>query len=555
METTTNNTHENEFTGSATYCPEDNKLRLYIGRVPRPEFEKLRAEGWKTLHKQREAGGGDFVATWTPERHATALSYAGIIEDEDMGPAERAADRAERFGEYREKRLGEATVRADRFLSQSMAHGFQSEDRAERAAARHDRIADRACDAWSKAEYWQRRTTGVISHALHVSSPSVRMGRIKDLEADIRRIEISRSEYNERRELWVACSQLTDEAKRNAIAHKLAYVDSGGSIYTHPRTGKKSYLFDHVDPERCADPLNGADLCALWLSLHGPLREEGPWLTHYRLRLAYENQMLEAQGGRAGVVEMVPGGWLRGGRRLSAEERQIVKVNKSPASGRVVSVLVRDNRPSFRNHYGNPFPDGVARVLSHTVEVERMPPDAYRAPTAEELAAFEAGRKAAKAAAPKKDPCPLINPTDKDAERLVALWNERRRADFDQRHGSNAKYYKFELCEIRRMPQAFYSANSKGSYAKAETRELCSLARLAERNQFYDYSGQAERAAARGPKLCSIRTTGFDPVHVVILTDKPQKDLPAAVWAPYVAPVAPVVDAPFVEAVEEAAAA
>lgn len=78
---------DNEPTGRATYSPEDNKLRLYIGRVPRPEYEKLKAEGWRALYKQREAGGGDFAATWTPSRRDTALEYAGVIEDEDMGPA------------------------------------------------------------------------------------------------------------------------------------------------------------------------------------------------------------------------------------------------------------------------------------------------------------------------------------------------------------------------------------------------------------------------------------------------------------------------------------
>src|SRR5690349_2492221 len=161
-----------EPTGRATYCPEDNKLRLYVGRVPRDEYLKLRSEGWTALHKQREAGGGDFVATWTPDRRDTALDYAGIIEDEDMGPAERAADRAERFAGYREKRTDEAVTRADRFDAGPSVHGFQSQARAERAAMRHDRVAARACDAWSKAEYWQRRTAGVISHALHVCSPS-----------------------------------------------------------------------------------------------------------------------------------------------------------------------------------------------------------------------------------------------------------------------------------------------------------------------------------------------------------------------------------------------
>ncbi len=31
-----------ESTGTATYCPEDDKLRLYVGRVPREEYDFLR---------------------------------------------------------------------------------------------------------------------------------------------------------------------------------------------------------------------------------------------------------------------------------------------------------------------------------------------------------------------------------------------------------------------------------------------------------------------------------------------------------------------------------
>jgi hypothetical protein len=141
-----------EFSGTATYCPEDNKLRLYVGRVPREEYLKLKAEGWQALHKQRETGGGDFAAVWTPSRKKTALQYAGVILDEDMGPAERAADRAERFSGYRDRRAAEATAHADRYDAGPAAHGYQSQDLAERAAARHDRIADRAGDAWETAE-------------------------------------------------------------------------------------------------------------------------------------------------------------------------------------------------------------------------------------------------------------------------------------------------------------------------------------------------------------------------------------------------------------------
>ena len=86
-----------------TYCPEDNKLRLYVGRVPRDEYETLRKAGFSSTPKQE----CDFVATWTPQREDLAREYLDEdddIGDEDYSPEERAADRAERFGGYREKR-------------------------------------------------------------------------------------------------------------------------------------------------------------------------------------------------------------------------------------------------------------------------------------------------------------------------------------------------------------------------------------------------------------------------------------------------------------------
>lgn len=443
-------------TGAATYSPEDNKLRLYVGRVSREEFLKLKADGWICTPKQRENGGCDFVATWTPSRRDTALAYGdGVIEDEDQPMAERAADRAERFGGYRDKRTDEATDHADRYDAGAQAHGYQNAHRAERAAARHDRIADRSCDAWSKAEYWQQRTAGVISNALYKSRPDVRMGRIKVLEAKLRR-----------------------------------YAVSGGE-----------------------------------------------WEKHLTLRLAYENQMLEAQGGRAAHVEMVPGGWIIGGRRMGTGERQIVKVNKSPATGRVVSVLVRDNEPSSVNHYGNPYPDGMTKILSHTIETERLPVDAYRPPTVEELEAFHAAKKAAKAAAPKVATVPLINPTDADAERLQAIWNERAKSKHDaadvKRYGK--VYVEFKPATVTRIRQETYSAASKGSYARAETRGVRKCAHLAPPESNMYNSEQAKLDKEQGPAVCNIRITRGSyswpyPQSVIILTDKKQSPLPASVW-------------------------
>ncbi len=507
----TNAAELSSFDVYATYCPEDNKLRLYCGRVSRSEYEALRAEGWKALHKQREAGGGDFVATWTPARRDTALRLCDVILDEDMGPAERAADRAERFAGYLDKRLTEATGHADRFDAGPSAHGYQSEARAERAAARHDKIAGRAVDAWDKAEYWQRRTAGVISHALHVSSPSVRMGRIKELESEIRKHEKSRAERDGVRSGWLKIAAETDAALQTAAALRWALSTSHLTYWErhqHPRRAeiKETHLSDLL--RDVSDPITGAEAAALYLAAHPEQTAEGPWLTHFRLRLAYETAMLEAQGGRAGEVEIEVGGWLRGGRHLSNEERQIVKVNKSNATGRVVSVEVRDNRPSSVNHYGNPYPAGVTKTLVHKVNIERASPDCYRAPTDEDLAQFEAEKKAdAKAKREAKKDAPpapqLINPTDEDAERLQAVWNACR------------YHYSREPQVVLRITQAVYSANLKADRVKTYEIEVGGEQPCSN----YDAENLPTVAKVRGAHG-----------RVIVITDKPQAPFPATVW-------------------------
>jgi hypothetical protein len=437
-----------EYSGRATYEPESNKLRLYVGRVPRDEYLKLRAEGWTALHKQREAGGGDFVATWTPERRDTALEYAGIIEDEDMSTADRAADRAERFAEYREKRTGEATGAADRYDAGPAVHGFQSQARAERSARRHDRIAGRACDAWSKAEYWQSRTAGVISHALHVSSPSVRMGRIKTLETELRGV----------RARWEVAGQPLSERAQD-------------------------------------------------------------WVTHLTLRLVYENQMLEAQGGRAGVVEIIPGGFFKGA--------QIHKVNKSSVTGRVVSVAVRVPRVDGWAYQITNVP-GTDYALMQ-MDAERAPPEAYRAPTEQELADYVAARKSEKAAKPKGETIPLVNPTDVDAERLQAALNEKVRARWAKNAADRPYSYtpEFKPAQIVRIAQAVYSERSKGTYAHAKASSICGGG--IQEPTAYNYDGRF------GTPVCKVRTISGENYmadRVIIITDKPQKALPAAVWVP-----------------------
>jgi hypothetical protein len=496
-------------TGSATYCPEDNKLRLYVGRVPRPEYDALRSEGWTATPKQ----SCQFVAHWTPERRDTALAYSdGIIEDEDQSPAERAADRAERFAEYRDKRTDEATGHADRYDAGPAAHGFQSQARADRSAARHDRIAGRACDAWSKAEYWTRRTGGVISHALHVSTPAVRMGRIKILEAEIRKAEKRRADYAADRQRWLDCAAITDAAEQTKRATLLANYESGTRDYPHPRPDEvtRAYYREHgaslwslltMHNGEDGQPITGAEACALYLSTHPEIAGEGDWLTHYRLRLAYENQMMQAAGGRAALVEMQVGGWLG--------SRQIRKVVRSSVTQQVTSVEVL---AKFRTHEAGALVEKFGPVL---VNIERITADAYRAPTPEDVAAMEKllkdERAARKAAAPAT--IPLVNPTDADAERLQAAWN-------NQTEGNRYTYSNEGdkgPPKVARMTQAQYSAAALGSYL--ETVEITGGG--------FKRDGGGIMRRPDCPTLAKVRAWGY---RVVILTDKPQKAFATAVW-------------------------
>lgn len=353
---------------SATYCAEDNKLRLYLSaRVEHDSYNYLRKIGYKATPKQ----DCDFVATWSPRAEDAAFALIPAdddIGDEDYSPEERAADRAERFSGYRDKRRSEAHGHADTFDAGPAAHGYQSQARAERAASRHGRYRDRALSQWSKAEYWQMRTAGVISHALHKSSARVRRGRILEIEKRIRYIEAS---YTPK--------------------------DLQQIVMQHSRAANYDYETRTYDHEPEPHVWCGKGRGGHWVAVASLERIKSAYsreLAHLNMRLIYENAMLENEGGKVSDVEMIPGGFIAG--------RQIHKVNKSPETRRVVSVTVM----------GEDF-HGTPALVS--VNIERLGEEVYRAPTPEELKAFKAEKKSA----PKKPS--LINPTLEDAKRLQAV--------------------------------------------------------------------------------------------------------------------------------------
>lgn len=456
---------------TATYSAEDNKIRLYsTNRLDAETYSRVKAAGFVWAPKQ-----GLFVApSWSPLREDLALELAGEIDDEDYSPEERAADRAERFAGYRDKRTAEALDGADRFEAGPDAFGHQNRDRAERQAARHDRLRTNAVTQWRKAEYWQRRTADVISHALFKSDPVTRRGRIKTLEAELRSV--------------IAKYTPTDNPPH--IVNQKAYDYASGQ-----------YRFDGAEvPHVWCGPKGRGGFWVPVASLEDMKAGCARWVEHLENRLTYERAMLANEGGTMTEAEIEVGGWV--GRY------QIHGVTRSPVTKKIVSVKLMSTEK-----WGNE----VAPYLK-SVNIERFPENAYRAPTDAEREQFAASTKERKAKekATKPAPTPLINPTDADAQRLQDVWNEYERKRFVRQYGENCTYATFKPSEVVRMTQKEYSERSKGTYAR------CKTITIGEHLQENFGRDRVELFTVRRAERPEMYGAG----RVIVITDKPQKPLP-----------------------------
>ena len=478
---------------------------------------------------------------------------AGVISPEEYGPEERAADRAERFAGYREKRRAEASGYADTFEAGPAVHGYQSQKRADRAARRHDRQRVNAVSQWNKAEYWQERTAGVISNALYRAQPEVRRRRILKLEKLQRKAVMSSRDTQSRWDGWQrvlelegsdkpapadgykmapsivvdskACGTIIFDCSKSdsphAIAYTLANLGYGGYSYKHPRndsdreTSLYSLLTDDVDP------ISPKEAAELWLN-GSTVRPGSPGsrteriLNHYANRLAFENAMLENEGGKASEVEMIAGGFVNVKLAKSWRRREIVtvdgwaqilKVNKSPTTKRVTSVNVAGYTTGFFKSSDGTRKEETRKTVIK-MNVESAGHDAYREPTTEELEAFNAAAKAdkkkAKTAA-KASPKPkLINPTPADAAKLQQLINQ---------HGRK----KDKAPEVLEMSQKAYSANSKGSYARAGTKEI---------TEFFEVYSPSYYGGSNHPGRTTIFKIRMAGGSVIVLSDKKQHAVP-----------------------------
>ncbi|MDN4571836.1 methyltransferase type 11 [Pandoraea cepalis] len=393
---------------TATYSPEDNKLRIYSAtRLDRELYDRLARAGFKRAPKQ-----DCFVAPmWTPEREDLAIELCGELGDEDMSLAQRAEERAERFDGYRANRTADAeharaavAAIADGIpLGQPILVGHHSERHARKDAERIENGMRRAVQMWDTADYWKRRAQGALLHASYRERPDVRHRRIKTLEADQRRNMRDVQEAEQFMTRWQADGLTIEQAVQIANCDHVTIRQNGESYGTSVYTLLTQGTFTAEQAAqaciRCHERV---------------IRRARRWLQHIEHRLTYERAMLDESGGVVSDrFDIQPGGRVLAGR----EWLVVLRVNR--ANGRINSVTT--NAPASV-HWRKNWRYGVEEVID------------YRAPEAEDAAKVKAANKLP----------PLVNhPGEGFIEMTADEWKRRpndykgtRRAAATAEHGA-----------------------------------------------------------------------------------------------------------------------
>ncbi len=202
---------------SATYSPEDNKIRLYSStRLDAETYARVKAAGFKWAPKQDL-----FVApAWSPEREDLAVELAGEIEPEEMTLAERAQLKAERLDGIASNRIKQANAfeRAANELSeafymgQPILVGHHSERKARRTQERMQSAMSKAVKASKDANYWLYRAEGVERFANMKNDPRTRANRIKTLLAELRDLQRGINRGWKALEIWKSSPATTRSA-------------------------------------------------------------------------------------------------------------------------------------------------------------------------------------------------------------------------------------------------------------------------------------------------------------------------------------------------------
>ncbi len=346
---------------TATYSPDDNKLRLYASaRLDRDIYDRVRAAGYIWAPKQ-----GLFVAPmWTPQREDLALELAGEIGDEDTSLVDRAEERAERFEGYSERRAADAEAAraavaaiADNIpLGQPILVGHHSEKRARRDAEKIENGMRRQLRMWETASYWERRARGAVVTAKYKERIDVRARRIKKLESEERLWGKRKRDAETFTRLWTnahdpeRCAFKRKDGQPSTFKERAMYLANIGY----------SGIWSDLDQDKITPEAAQLDQLA---KHQAALVRADRWLAHLANRLTYERAMMQDAGGLpAERFDIEVGGQVQLDR---GEWAVVLRVNRK--DGRVVSVRTTARYVGLRTieevkDYRPPQGDDAARV-------------------------------------------------------------------------------------------------------------------------------------------------------------------------------------------------
>lgn len=360
---------------TATYSPDDNKIRLYASnRLDAETYARAKSCGFRWAPKQEL-----FFAFWSPAAEDFAIDLAGEIGDEDTGLVERAEERAERFGGYGESRAADAEAArkavaaiADNIpMGQPILVGHHSEKHARKDAERIENGMRRAVKMWETASYWQNRAAGAVRAAKYKELPSVRARRIKTLEAAKRKAERSASDATKSIKRWKMVTE-----------HPQAFTRKDGqpttllsrAMFVANMDGYFSMAFPLADFPRDPPASQYEGDMGLWSALEGGVIQPeqaqsfaiaaferqktsaARWITHYENRLSYERTMLNEAGGT--VAD-----------KTGPEKGGAVRCWASPGYGKGWSYIEKVNKVSVTIREPANYGD---RVFSRTMPFDKL---------------------------------------------------------------------------------------------------------------------------------------------------------------------------------------
>ncbi|MBH0113225.1 DUF3560 domain-containing protein [Novosphingobium sp. YJ-S2-02] len=476
-------------TFTATYSPEDNKLRLYASsRLDAETFARIKEAGFKWAPRQEL-----FVAPkWTPAREDILVELAGEIEAEEMTLAERAAIKAERLDNLAHKRNREAQAlhaRADDlsqafYMGQPILVGHHSERKARKTQERMQSAMTQAIKAEKASNYWLYRAEGVECFANMKNNPRVRANRIKTLLAELRDLQRGINAAHRALKVW---EKATTDAQ---IKWTLGNLPSDETLASY---GLYSAVCPFGDTAPTMEPAAARAQCieAAELRINGPTRRR--WIEHVLNRLAFERSMLGD----------VP--------RYSGELTPVILQAFARAHGaeKPACSIVDDG------FYLLESPVPLPAHLSDNSWLE-LTGDEWR--DVMQACGYEVPATKPRRTSSKPKPASLVNLSEAQAAQLQRIWNLHMVAAC-KRHQTP------ETNEVRAMDQARFSANSKGTYSPLSTVEIAAdgtKVRGVWRGGEFVKSGEPVARI----RICTAGSGFYKPSAVVRIVDKPCKPLP-----------------------------